>query len=295
MFAQNFYRKRSMSVRNVMILLYLCISFAPSGAAAHGDEGLKLGVIPYTSPRTVVKLYAPVASLLSKALDVNVRVVTAASFDQYMQRVFDRQYDIIVLGSTFYFKAHDRADYQAVARGYPSFRAGIIVLQDSAISSIEQLQGKSMAAVNIKDRGGYKLQKMALLKRGVDVDEDVDVFFSGSNDSVIYAVLSGQNDAGAIRLDALQKPVFSQVRKKIKIIYTSPENPQFPFAVRQDMDPAMVVKIASALTSISMKKPETVDILNSLNIHGFEQVSSDQLEELRLVREEQAKKMGSTR
>ncbi len=211
-------------------------------------------------------------------------VVTADGYEQYMQRVYEKKYDIIALGSTFYFKAHDKAGYQAVARGYPSFRCGIIVRSDSDIDNIEELRGKSMAAVTREDRGGYKLQKKALLQAGIIPEQDIKVHFRNKHDSVVYAVLNGQDDAGAIRLDALQKGDFAKLGKKLKIIYTSPENPQFPFAVRQDMDPSMRDKIEKSLTSINSQQPESATLLKQLQIRGIEQISSEKLDLLRQAR-----------
>lgn len=271
-----------------IVLFFAGLSFAVDKQEANC---LKMGVVPYKSPRAIVELYYPVASYLQEKLGMNIRVVTAEGYEQYLQRVHTRHYDIIVLGSTFYFKAHDMAGYLAVARGYPPFRAGIIVRWDSGITSLEQLRSKSMAAVNVKDRGGYRLQRMALLKQGIDPEADMALDFRGKFDSVIYAVLNGLNDAGAIRLDALQKPSFREVRKKLKVIYTSQENPQFPFAVRADMDPALRKKIADALVSITMDTPRTAAILNNLNIQGFCRITPADMEALRRKRLLEADRM----
>jgi phosphonate transport system substrate-binding protein len=276
-----------MGLNKIVLSIFLLVSIVWVAVAAQDDDCMKFGVVPYKSPREVVKLYSPIASILAKTLGRNVRVVTADDFEQYMQRVYDKKYDIILLGSTFYFKAHDRAGYQAVARGFPSFRCGIIVRSGSGIHDIGQLRGKSMAAVDSKDRGGYKLQKMALLKRGIDVDSDLDVHFRGKHDSVICAVLNGQDDAGAIRLDALQKATFAGVRKRIKIIYTSPENPQFPFAVRQDLEPLLRDQISGALVSITGKEPASAAILQRLNIQGIERITNSDLELLRQARKKE--------
>lgn len=260
--------------------------------AGSSDNWLKLGVVPYKSPRTLVELYSPLAVLLTKALGKNVQVVTAVGYDSYMQRIYDKQYDIIALGSTFYFKAHDKAGYEGVVRGYPPFRCGLIVRNDSDIHDITQLRGKRLAAVNIMDRGGYKIQKKALFSVGINIEEDLEVHYRGSHDSVIYAVLNGQDDVGAIRLDALQKNDFSNLNEQIRAIYVSPDVPQFPFAVRDDMDPAMREKISKALISITMDEPKTADILRGLNIKGFEQVSSAELELLRQARLKEDRKSG---
>ena len=276
-------------MHKIILLLFLIISIASVSRA--GQKPLKLGIVPFKGPRTVVELYTPVASLLSKALEREVQVVTATGYKQYMQRVYDTQYDIIVLGSTFYFKARDKAGYRAVARGYPPFHAGIIALKSSKLDDIKQLRGATMAAVNSADRGGYTLQKMALLQQGIDIEKDITVHFRGDIDSVIYAVLSGQDESGAIRLDALQKLSFAGVKDKIKIIYTSPANPQFPIAVRADMPLSMQEKIGRALESINLEQPEHAVILQNLGIHGFERITNKDMNKLQRHRQEEAKKI----
>lgn len=278
-------------MKYVLFSVFFFLSMTLGAVADQNDEWLTLGVVPYKSPRAIVELYGPVANILAKELGRNVRVVTATGFDQYLQRIYSKQYDIIVLGSTFYFMAHDRAGYEVIARGYPPFRCGIIVREESDIETIEQLRGKSMAAVNIMDRGGYKLQKRALLRAGIDLKHDLDIHFRGKHDSVIYAVLNGQDDAGAIRLDSLQKTAFVGLRKKIRIIYTSLENPQFPFAVRQGMDPVMRAQIGAALASITLKHPETAAILNELHLQGISLITNRELEILRKKRQEDLQQM----
>lgn len=257
---------------------------------AQGANELKLGVIPFKTPRVVRDLYIPLASHLSDALGVNVRVLTARSYEEYMEHVYARKYDIIALGTSFYFKAHDKAGYQAIARGYPPFHAGIIVLRSSGITRLEQLKGKSLAAVTKTGRGGYKLQKRALLKKGVDPEQDMTVTFKGDNDAVIFSVLGGEHVAGAIRLDTLQRPLFAKIKDTLKFVYKSPKIRQFPFAVRADIDPALTQEIVKALTSLSMEQPETAAILKDFHLKGIEEVSGDDMERLRKKRQQEAKK-----
>lgn len=252
---------------------------------AQGAKELKLGIIPFKTPRVVRESYMPLASHLSDALGVNVRVLTARSFEGFMAHVYTRKYDIIVLGSSFYFKAHDKAGYQAIARGYPPFHAGIIVLRSSGVTRLEQLKGKSLAAITKISRGGYKLQKRALLRKSVDSEQDMTVTFKGDNDSVIFSVLGGEYVAGAIRLDALQRPLFAKIKDTLRIIYKSPSIPQFPFAVRADMDPALRQKIVKILTSLSMEQPETAAILKGFYLTGIEEVNSGDLDRLREKRQ----------
>ena len=120
----------------ILFALFFLFTTTSSVNADSRDNWLKLGVVPYKSPRALVELYSPVAAQLEKVLGKKVQVVTAVGRDQYMQRIYDKQYDIIVLGSTFYFKAYDKAGYQAVGRGYPPFRCGLIVRKNTALYNI---------------------------------------------------------------------------------------------------------------------------------------------------------------
>jgi phosphonate transport system substrate-binding protein len=260
-----------------------------SAVTVQGASELTLGVIPFKTPRVVRNLYLPLASYLSDALGVNVRILTARSYEEYMEHVYARQYDIIALGSGFYFKAHDKAGYQAIARGYPPFHSGIIVLKNSGITHLEQLKGKSMAAVNKTGRGGYKLQKRALLKKGVDPEQDMMLTFKGDNDSVIFSVLDGEYVAGAIRLDTLQRPLFTKIKDTLRVVYKSPKNPQFPFAVRADMDQTLRKEILKSLTAVSMEQPETATILKDFHLQGIEEINSDDMERLRKKRQREVK------
>jgi len=273
--------------KNLFYFFFISIFCVPP---AQGANELKLGVIPFKTPRVVRDLYLPLASHLSDSLEVNVRVLTARSFEEFMEHVYARKYDIIVLGSSFYFQAHDKAGYQAIARGYPPFHAGIIVLKSSGVTRLEQLKGKSLAAVTKTGRGGYKLQKRALLKKGVDPEQGMTVTFKGDNDSVIFSVLDGESVAGAIRLDTLQRPLFVKIKDTLRFVYKSPKIPQFPFAVRADMDPALRQKIVKSLTSLSMEQPESAAILKNFHLNGIEEVNNDVLDHLREKRQQETKK-----
>ncbi len=273
-------------MKHITVLLTSLLFFfmASLAIAGQSQDELKLGVVPVKSAKGVVETYFPLAVWLSKELGINIRVVSAGGIDQYLERIYSRQYDIIVLGSTFYFKAHDKAGYQVLTRGYPPFHSGIIVLKESGIDSLEQLRGKSMAAINRQGRGGYKLQKMGLADAGINMDTDLDVHFRGNFGSVIYSVLSGNDTAGAIRLDSLQAADIEKVRHKLKVIYTSPENPQHPFAVRSDMDPALREKIKNLLLSMNMENPETAALLTGLQCTGMEEINQDDMDQLQLFR-----------
>jgi phosphonate transport system substrate-binding protein len=283
-----------MKIKTLLLTIILFLSMTCIVSGEQTAKELKFGVMPFKGPKGIVEAYFPVATWLSKKLGINVRVVSANSIDQFMQRIYSKQYDIIVLGSTFYFKANEKADYQVLVRGYPPFRSAIIVLKDSGIESLEQLRGKSMAAIHSQGRGGFKLQKIALADVGINADTDIEINFRGNFESVIYSVLSGRDTAGAIRLDSMVTPDIKKLRNKLKVLYTSPDNPQHPFAVHPDMDPILKEKIRTALLEMNIKTPESSALLTHLHIKGIENLSIHDMEMLQLTRKKakEARKNG---
>ncbi|MCK5227097.1 MAG: phosphate/phosphite/phosphonate ABC transporter substrate-binding protein [Desulfobulbaceae bacterium] len=266
-----------------LLLFLLSVLLAPSHAitAESHKKSLRLGVLPYKAPRVILETFAPIASLLTRELKTPVRVITAPDFDEFMNRVSERNYDIIFLGYPYYLKAHDTAGYVAIIRGHPSFHGGILVRKDSGIKELSELKWKKIAAVSPETKAGFQLQKKELEKHGIDTGKEIKFNFVGRADSVVYAVLNRKSDAGATRLDTLNNKEFANWEETLDILFTTPEITQFPFAVHPDMGPHLRQDITKALASITGYTPEGAAILKNLSIKGFKKVTHEVFERLR--------------
>jgi phosphonate transport system substrate-binding protein len=239
---------------------------APQTAWAHESANvIKFGVFPYKSPRTIVKLFAPIAKRLEQALGLKVQLVTAPDFQTYVARGKLGDYDLAFPCVTCFFQIQ-ASGYTVIARGEPSFYGGTLVRKDSGIESPEQLKGKKIASIGRHSYAGYLFLVEELHEQGIDPKGEAEFHFLGKLDTIIYGVFNRKYDAGTVRRDALESPVFKDLKEDLKFISTSAAIPQFPFVVKTDMAPDRVATIRQVLTAFSMDNEDDKKVLQSLRL-----------------------------
>ncbi|MEW6500084.1 MAG: phosphate/phosphite/phosphonate ABC transporter substrate-binding protein, partial [Thermodesulfobacteriota bacterium] len=259
---------RRMAVQLFLVLLLGGLVTVPAAPAQEkSQQVLKFAVFPYKSPKNVVEAFGPVAARLEKRLGKKVQLVSAPDAATFLTRGLAREYDLALPAVTVYYKMLP-VGYSVVAKGVPNFWGGMIVRQDSPITSIDQCRGKKIAAIGEHSYAGYMFFKDLLTARKIDPSREVEILFLGKLDSILYGVLNRQYDAGLIRLDALETKDFAPIRKQFRVVARSAEIPQFPFVVRSDMEPRAVAVIREELTALSPERPADLAILKSLQING---------------------------
>lgn len=250
----------------LLLLLAFLACLIPPRQLPASEQPLRFGVFPYKSPKEMMKLFMPVARQLEKELGRPVHLTSAPNAEQFNQRAIAGAYDLIWPCNTCYFQIHDKADYEAVACGTPAFHGIVIVRKDSGITRLSQLKGKKIAAAWKNSYAAYKFLSFKLKEQGYSFPDDFSVSFLGKLDSVIFSVAGRHHDAGTIRQDALASSRFDRVRDQLSVIYTSPDVPQFPFAVKPGMDQKLIEQIVKVLTEISNETPQGGLILRALKI-----------------------------
>ncbi len=88
---------------------------------------------------------------------------------------------------------------KSVRFGNPFYWAAIVVRKDSGITSIQDLEGKTIAWVDPNSASGYVFPRAALMAQGIDPDTFFDKqVFAGRHDAAVRAVLNGSVDAAAV-------------------------------------------------------------------------------------------------
>jgi phosphonate transport system substrate-binding protein len=262
------------------LLLYLFFTLFLSCTTLHAEmEPLRFGVFSYKSPKTVIKLFMPIAKKLENALNRPVRLSTTANVKLFNQHAIQEDYDLIWTCNSCFAQITKKVNYQAIARGYPSFQGGVIVRKDSNIQDISELKRKKIAAVAKDSYAGYQFFKNEMQKIGLSTPTDYSVKFLSNLDSVIFSVAGRQYDAGVIRLDTLASNRFKKIQKQFLIIATSIDIPQFPFAVKPGTPPNVVKQISTVLTGLNQDSAMGNSILKSLNLKGIEHCTNADFEE----------------
>lgn len=96
----------------------------------------RFGVLPLQSPNKLASMFLPLAKVLEARLHRPVRFVTAPSFSIFMQRVAQREYDIVYLNPMLCAEAQ-KSGYHVVAKiaGEP-FTGILVARRDSKITEL---------------------------------------------------------------------------------------------------------------------------------------------------------------
>ncbi len=257
------------------VFLMLAGASLPFSSVAHAQPSdlppYRFGVLPLQSPNKLASMFLPLAKVLEHRLHRPVQFVTAPSFSVFMQRVAQREYDIVYLNPMLCAEAQ-KSGYHAVVKiaGEP-FTGILVVRRDSNITELAAHHLPPGLRLGFPDPGAFAATVMTrryLETRGIKVDKDFKVKYFGSQDSVLMALYSGLVDiAGTWKPSLRSMP--KDVRHALRIVAETPPQPQMPIAVRDDMSAGDAKTVAEVLVDLS-NTPDGRRILRGMELpQGF--------------------------
>ena len=154
---------------------------------------------------------------------------------------------------------------------HPLDRFGGVIFtraDNAAIRDLQDIEGRSLAAVDATSFGGYLMARRELEERGIDTGEDLDVRFQGTHDAVVQAVLDKQADAGTVRTDTLERMAdaglidLTQIRvlnamQEVEFPYLLSTRlyPEWPIAALKHVPNELVKSVSRALLSMPPEHP----------------------------------------
>lgn len=255
--------------KNVVLFLLLALLLIP--LSSFGAE-LKFGLLPRLAEKEMVEGFTPLVKHLEKELGVKVTLVVPKDFDTWTKDAKAGAYDIAYTNPFLYVlvkKAVKEAEPLAIASEPDSGKqllGTIIVKKDSAIKSIKDLKGKTVAATDPGSAGAYLVQMLMLQKDSVKKD-DVKIIFEKKRDPVADAVLAGKADAGFIRDDDVEK--LKAGADKFRKLGVSDPIPNWTILIAKKMDPAMAKKIKDVLLKLKPGDLKSLAVLAPAKIDGF--------------------------
>lgn len=267
---------------NVCFALFLLLpSIVYGQGVMEPGSPLKFCVYPSKSPKATVSMYRPLVQYLSEKIGREVLLVSSPDKETFIDRVMAGNYDLVVACVACYFELHDKAGYQAILRGEPSFHGALIVKKGRGFFDPLQLQGKKIAAIAQHSYAGYLFFQAYLRKQWITGEQQPQFNFLGTLDSVLYAVLNEQADAGLIRADILTLPKFERLAGQVEILLESRDIPHFPLIVAPGFDPVLRQQITAALTALNNSHPAAKKLFQSLNITSLAAVTDGDYDNFR--------------
>lgn len=211
-------------------------------------EPLVYAVIPAEDTGLVQSRFLPFIKHLSLRLDRPVELMVAVDYSAVVEALKYGHADLARLGPFSYILATEEAEIEAFAAGVteihgePSYRALIVAL---ASKNVEDLNGKSLAYVDVGSTSGYLAPSTYILESGIELREE---FFAGTHNAVIAAVGNGTVDAGCtadiIFHNAIEEGTVSA--DDFNIVWESEPLPGSPIVFQKSLDRSLKDAIRSA-------------------------------------------------
>ncbi|MCK5267446.1 MAG: phosphate/phosphite/phosphonate ABC transporter substrate-binding protein, partial [Spirochaetes bacterium] len=203
---------------------------------------LNFGASGSGSPRKIFAQYSPFTEYIGKKLGCRVKLVQRRTYKE-LNELFKKKeiaFGRIATGGYIRLKKEIGIEILALVtkRGDPHYKAVIIALKDSPITSFDQLRGKTFAFVDRFSNSGFNYPSYLMVQKGSNIDTFFSRYiFSGGHDKSIMAVLNKDVDGASVSSTSLLRAGTKnpEVKSKIKVIRESPLFVRGPVAVKAEM------------------------------------------------------------
>jgi phosphonate transport system substrate-binding protein len=215
---------------------------------------------------------------LEELLGVQVDLFPAPDYAGVMQGLLADQLDYAQLGASSYAgiylqdpEAVEPIFVAAEADGSTGYFAVMYARADSGITSLEEMQGRSLAFADPNSTSGYLVPLAELTRGGIDIESYFsETGFGGGHEQAVVAVLNGQYDAGVTWVSGVGDPAEGYTRGNLRsmidngllnmddlrIIWQSSQIPNGPIVVRTDMPAEPRALITDYLANQLQNEPE---------------------------------------
>ncbi|MFK5985790.1 MAG: EAL domain-containing protein [Pseudomonadota bacterium] len=157
--------------------------------------------------------------------------------------------------------------------GLTQFGSVIFTLKkQSAVHSLEDIKGKTIAGVTKKGFGGWLIARKELLDAGIDAYNDMqEVIFSGSHENVVNDVISGRADVGVVRTGIIEKMIQKRQisaqslriinpikTKNFPLLHSSKLYPEWAFAKAKASSATIAADIVTYLLAMKANNPAAI-------------------------------------
>ena len=227
---------------------------------------LRVGILPYMSTQSLLMRYAPLHDYLERVLHRPVRLLTAPTFANFIERARHHDYDLYVTAPHFAVLAEQQSHYRRVARLQRELDGSFIVRQGAREQSVADLKGKRvgtpdpLAIITL-------MGEEALRGAGLEIGKTVRVVHFPSHNAAILAVANGQVEAAIV-----SSPVFesmsSKVRAEVRVLERTQRVPHIMLMASPQLSSAEYESLTTAILNFGDNK-EGISYFNDTGYAGF--------------------------
>lgn len=246
------------------LTMLLCLSGAPALHAACALDGvITVGVVPQQTASDLAQGWIPLLREVSAVSGCEFRFATAPTITEFEKRLARGEYAIAYMNPYHYVVFHQAAGYLAFAREKDRKLRGLIVVRnDSAVSSVQELDGKEVAFPSPAAFAATVIPLAELKRGGISVKPR----FVASHDSVYLNVVRGLVVAGG-GIERTLEAIDPGVRDRMRVIWRSAEYPPHAFARLPGVPESVSRDFVDAMQKVASSAPGA-ELLKQIGFKG---------------------------
>ena len=255
----------------IVAVLLAAVSLNLSVQAADSDpDTLRVALLPDEDAATIIKQNEGLKNYLEAKLGKKVELVVTTDYSSMIEAMRFGRLELGYFGPLSYTLAKSKADIEPFAarmkKGSTTYHAVLIGNKAAGIETLADVKGKQVAYGDIASTSSHLIPKKMLLDGGLEAKKGYKENFLGAHDAVALAVQNGHAQAGG-----LSQPIFKSLVKrgiisldKVKVLQVSKPYPQYPWAMRSNLNSELKVKIRDAFVNLKDTK-----VLKPFKAQGF--------------------------
>ena len=259
-----------------VLVLTLLLSACGPGKLGTEENPIVWAVVPSGETDRVVTGFEEVASMIFDETGLVVEPFVATEYAGVIEAMCSdpAKAHMASLATFSYILASEKGCAEAalvsVRFGSPVYNGQIFVRNDSGITSVADLAGKTFCRPDPLSTSGWIIPSIALQAAGINPDTDLgQVVDAGSHDASVAGVYNGDCDAGSSYVDARGtiEEDYPDVMDVIQVVEISADIPNDGVQFVSGFDAELQTQIVDALLAIAETEEgqEALDVAYSWN------------------------------
>ncbi len=194
------------------LALFVWLWLACAGQAL--AQPLRIGVLPYLSPRSLLVEFAPLRAFLREELQQPMEIETAPDLPRFLERTHAGDFDLVITAPHFARLAERAHGFVPVVAIRADFYALLVVPKQSKADTLRALGGKTLHLPHRLSFVSLQIEDF-LRERGLEPGRDVRLLNYSTDNNAILAAEQTSDGAGAAQrsvFDNMPKDITSRLR-----------------------------------------------------------------------------------
>lgn len=241
--------------RVLALTIAVCCLFSLPGQAGEAQAAFSFGVISQRSAVLTAQYWNPILRYVSQQSGVPLQLKLAKSGPDHAQMIGRGAFDFLYSNHNF-TPDNDRIGYAVFARPLENaIRGQIIVLADSPIQSLAELQGRDIVFPSAIAFVGHHVPMDALLRAGIQVKPQ----FAGNQEGALGQLVSGRAQAAGVNSE-IARDFAARQKINYRVLWSSEEYLNIPISAHPSVPAAKVNTVKNAFLKMA-DDPEGIKVL----------------------------------